>query len=126
MTSDPIKQRLPLAVAAILVAVPAWAQRVDVCALVSCSASGQRTAVFGEPVQLRPAAPAPAAAPRPSAQEEMARDPWVRRFQGRETEDEDACLLNVGIKGLLAGKGAIDSHVLGQTHAWRTPGQGGR
>jgi len=116
---------LPLAFAAILAPLPARAQRVDVCALVSCSASGQRAAAFDEPVPAQPAARA-SAQPRRPTQEATPRDPWAHRFQGRETEDDDACLLNVGIGGQLARKGTIASHVLGRTQAWRAPAPSGR
>jgi hypothetical protein len=119
MTS--LRKLLPLAVAVILVPLPAWAQRVDVCALVSCSASGQRAAVIADPAPTRPSA-----VPRRPAQDAVTRDPWARRFQGRETEDEDVCLLNFGIGGQLARKGTIDSHVLGRTQTWRTAAQNGR
>jgi hypothetical protein len=116
---------LALAAAMTLAALPARAQRVDVCALVSCSASGQRAAILDDPVPARPAAQASAAARRP-AQEALPRDPWARRFQGRETEDEDVCLLNVGIGGQLARKGTIDSHVLGRTQTWPAPARSGQ
>jgi len=45
--------------AAVLVPLPAQAQaqRVDVCALVACSASGQQAAVFAEPARTRPVLP---------------------------------------------------------------------
>jgi hypothetical protein len=119
MTSGSIRKLLPLAVAA-LVSLPASAQGVNVCALVSCSASGQRAAVLDEGAQPRPVARKKEAARRP-AQEDTTRDPWARRFQGRENEDEDVCLLNVGIGGQLAKKGSIDSHVLGRTQTWRAP-----
>jgi hypothetical protein len=119
MTS--LRTLIPLAVAAILAPLPAWSQRVDVCALVSCSASGQRAAVIAEPVPTRPSA----VPPRP-AQDPVTRDPWARRFQGRETEDEDVCLLNFGIGGQLASKGTIASHVLGRTQTWRAAAQNGR
>jgi hypothetical protein len=111
---------LPLAAAMTFAPLPAWAQRAGVCALVACSASGQRAAILDEPVAARPAAPA-SAPPRRSAQEAAPRDPWARRFQGRETEDDDVCLLNFGIGGQLARKGTIDSHVLGRTQTWRAP-----
>jgi hypothetical protein len=116
MTSRWIQRLLPWIAAASLAPLPARAQRVDVCALVACSASGQRAAVIAEPVaqpRPRPAAPSD----RPA--QEQARDPWARRFQGRETEDDDVCLLNVGIDGQLARKGNINSHVLGRKQAWR-------
>ena len=116
---------LPLAISVMLAPQPARAQRVDVCALVSCSASGQRAAAFADPVQARPAAQAPATSRRP-AREETPRDPWARRFQGRETEDEDVCLLNVGIGGQLARNGTLASHVLGRTQTWRAADQDGR
>jgi hypothetical protein len=93
---------------------------VNVCSLVSCSASGQHAAVLDEPAQPRRAARTAAAARRP-AQDDTTRDPWARRFQGRENEDDDVCLLNFGIGGQLARKGSIDSHVLGRTQAWRVP-----
>jgi len=120
MTSGLIRKLFPLAAAALLVPRPVFAQDVNVCALVSCSASGQRTAVLDEPAQPRPAARTTALARRPP-QEDTTRDPWARRFQGRENEDEDVCLLNFGIGGQLARKGSIDSHVLGRTHVWRAP-----
>jgi hypothetical protein len=120
MTSDWIRTFLPLAAAALLVPLPASAQRVDVCALVSCSASGQRAAVLDEPAPSRPAARTAGVTRRP-AQDETTRDPWARRYQGRDNEDEDVCLLNFGIGGQLARKGSIDSHVLGRTQAWRAP-----
>ena len=116
MTSDWIRKLFPLAVATLLAPLPASAQRVDVCALVSCSASGQRAAVLDEPVPTRPSA-----TPRRPARDPVTRDPWARRFQGRETADDDVCLLNFGIGGQLARKGSIDSHVLGRTQAWRAP-----
>jgi hypothetical protein len=119
MTS--LRKLLPLAAAAILAPLPAWAQNVDVCALVSCSASGRHAAVLDEPVPARPSA-----VPRRPAQEAVIRDPWARRFQGRETEDEDVCLLNVGIGGQLARKGAMASHVLGRTQTWGTAARIGR
>ncbi len=120
MTSGLIRKLLPLAAAALLVPLPAFAQGVNVCSLVSCSASGRHAAVLDEPAQPRRAARTAAAARRP-AQEDTTRDPWARRFQGRENEDEDVCLLNFGIGGQLARKGSIDSHVLGRTQAWRVP-----
>lgn len=120
MPSDWIRTFFPLAAAALLAPLPASAQRVDVCALVSCSASGQRAAVLDEPAPTPHAARATTATRRP-AQDETSRDPWARRYQGRENEDEDVCLLNVGIGGQLARKGSIDSHVLGRTQAWRVP-----
>jgi hypothetical protein len=120
MTSDWIRTFFPLAAAVLLVPLPASAQRMDVCALVSCSASGQRAAVLDEPAQSRPAARTTSVARRP-AQDATTRDPWARRFQGRDNEDEDVCLLNFGIGGQLARKGSIDSHVLGRTQAWRAP-----
>jgi hypothetical protein len=113
-----IRKIFSLAAVALLVPLSASAQRVDVCALVSCSASGQRAAVFDEPA--RPAARTTTAARRP-VQDETTRDPWARRYQGRENEDEDVCLLNFGIGGQLARKGSIDSHVLGRTQALRAP-----
>jgi hypothetical protein len=120
MTSDWIRKFFPLAAAALLAPLPASAQRVDVCAPVSCSASGQRPTVLDEPARPRPAARTTTVARRP-AQAETTRDPWARRFQGRDNEDEDVCLLNFGIGGQLARKGSIDSHVLGRTQAWRAP-----
>lgn len=125
MTSDWIRRFFALAAVALLAPLPASAQRVDVCALVSCSASGQRAAVLDEPATPRPAAPAAAVARRP-AQDDTPRDPWARRFQGRENEDEDVCLLNFGIGGQLARKGTIDSHVLGRSQVWRAPARDGR
>jgi hypothetical protein len=119
MTS--LRTLLPLTVAVILAPLPARAQSVDVCALVSCSASGQRAAVIEEPVPTRPST-----LPHRPAQDPVTRDPWARRFQGRETEDEDVCLLNFGIGGQLARKGTIDSHVLGRTQTWRTAARDGR
>ena len=120
MTSGLIRKLLPLAAAALLVPLPTFAQGVNVCSLVSCSASGRHAAVLDEPAQPRRAARTAAVARRP-AQEDTTRDPWARRFQGRENEDEDVCLLNFGIGGQLARKGSIDSHVLGRTQAWRAP-----
>ena len=120
MTSGLIRKLLPLAAAALFVPLPAWAQGVNVCSLVSCSASGQRAAVLDEPAQPRPAARTATVTRRPT-QDNAPRDPWARRFQGRENEDEDVCLLNFGIGGQLARKGSIDSHVLGRTQAWRAP-----
>lgn len=120
MTSGSIRKLLPLAAAAFFIPLTAWAQGVNVCALVSCSASGQRAAVLDEPAPTKPAARTTVAARRPTP-DETPRDPWARRFQGRENEDEDVCLLNVGIGGQLARKGSIDSHVLGRTHIWRAP-----
>jgi hypothetical protein len=117
MTSHWMHRLLPWIAAASLAPLPARAQRVDVCALVSCSASGQRAAVIAEPV-AQPRPRPPATSDRPT-QAETTRDPWVRRFQGRETEDDDVCLLNVGIGGQLARKGSVDSHVLGRTQVWR-------
>jgi hypothetical protein len=114
-----IRNLFPLAAAALLAPLPAAAQRVDVCALVACSASGQRAAVLAE--GARPAARTTDTAPRRPAQNETPRDPWARRFQGRENEDDDVCLLNFGIGGQLARKGTVDSHVLGRTQAWRAP-----
>jgi hypothetical protein len=117
MTSRWMRYMLLWIAAASLAPLPARAQRVDVCALVACSASGQRAAIIAEPVaQPRPRPPAPSDR---SAQEQAVRDPWARRFQGRETEDDDVCLLNVGIGGQLARKGSVDSHVLGRKQAWR-------
>ena len=124
MTSDLIRKFVPLG-AALLASLPASAQRVDVCALVSCSASGQRAAVLDEPAPTRPATQTTTVTRRP-AQDETTRDPWARRYQGRENEDEDVCLLNVGIGGQLARKGSIASHVLGRTQAWRAPARDGR
>nr|WP_143029009.1 hypothetical protein [Massilia sp. PDC64] len=118
MTSGLIRKLLPLAAAALC--VPAFAQGVNVCALVSCSASGQRAAVLDEPAPARPTARTTTVARRPT-QDATPRDPWARRFQGRDNEDEDVCLLNFGIGGQLARKGSIDSHVLGRTQAWRAP-----
>ena len=114
--------------AAVFITAPAQAQRVDVCALVACSASGQRAAAFAEPAQVwpavRPATPpsiaAPSAPPDRSAPAAPARDPWARRFQGREADD-DVCLLNFGLNGQLARKGTFDTHVLGRTQTWRGP-----
>ena len=121
MPSDWIRTFFPLAASAALLApLPASAQRVDVCALVSCSASGQRAAVLDERAPTPPAARTPTTTRRP-AQDEATRDPWARRYQGRENDDEDVCLLNFGIGGQLARKGSIDSHVLGRTQAWRPP-----
>jgi len=128
MTSDLIRKCVPLA-AALLAPLSASAQHVDVCTLVSCSASGQHAAVLDEPPSTRPstrpAARTPTVTRRP-AQDETTRDPWARRFQGRENEDEDVCLLNFGIGGQLARKGSIDSHVLGRTQEWRAPARDGR
>jgi hypothetical protein len=126
MTSAWIRKLFPLAVAALLAPLPASAQRADVCALVSCSASGQRGAVLDEPAQTRPAARTATTVTRRPTQEDTARDPWARRYQGRENEDEDVCLLNFGIGGQLARKGSIDSHVLGRTQVWRAPARDGR
>ncbi|WP_322402568.1 hypothetical protein [Massilia luteola] len=123
MTS--LRTLLPLAAAMTFAPLPAWAQRAGVCALVACSASGQRAAILDEPVAARPAARAPTVPRRPT-QEAPPRDPWARRFQGRETEDDDVCLLNFGIGGQLARKGTIDSHVLGRTQAWRAPARDGQ
>jgi hypothetical protein len=118
MTSYWMHRLLPWIAAASLAPLPARAQRVDVCALVSCSASGQRAPVIAEPA---PARPRPAAtADRPAQEHEPAtRDPWARRFQGRETDDDDVCLLNFGIGGQLASKGGIDAHALGRKQVWR-------
>ena len=118
MTPHWMRYLLPWIAAAGLAPLPARAQRVDVCALVSCSASGQRAAVIAEPAQPRPR---PAVTPGLPAQEpeQATRDPWARRFQGRETEDDDVCLLNVGIGGQLARKGGVDSHMLGRRQTWR-------
>ena len=119
MTSHWIRHVLPWIAAASLAPLPARAQRVDVCALVACSASGQRAAVIAEPVaQPRPR---PATTSDRPAQEPAPRDPWARRFQGRETDDDDVCLLNFGIGGQLARKGSVDSHVLGRRQMWRAP-----
>lgn len=120
MTSGLIRKLLPLAAAALLIPLPAFAQGVNVCSLVSCGASGRHAAVLAEPAQPRRAARTAAVAGRP-AQDDTTRDPWARRFQGRENEDDDVCLLNFGIGGQLARKGSIDSHVLGRTRAWRGP-----
>ena len=120
-----IRKLLTLAAAALLAPLPASAQRVDVCALVSCSAGGQRPAVLDEPAQPQPGARTTTATRRPT-QDAPPRDPWARRYQGRENEDEDVCLLNFGIGGQLARKGSIDSHVLGRTQAWRAPARDGR
>jgi len=128
--------------AAVLVPLPAQAQRVDVCALVACSASGQRAAAFAEPARTRPVLPPsilsssvqsssvlpPSALPPSGAPDQSApvvaaapvRDPWARHFQGREADD-DVCLLNFGLNGQLARKGMLDTHVLGRTQAWRGP-----
>ena len=119
MTS--LRTLLPLAAAVLLAPLPASAQSVDVCALVSCSASGQRATVLEEPAPARPAT-----IPRRPVRDPVPRDPWARRFQGRETEDDDVCLLNFGIGGQLARKGTIDSHVLGRTQTWRTADRNGR
>ncbi|MFS2022379.1 hypothetical protein [Massilia sp. CT11-137] len=120
MTSGLIRKLLPLAAAALLIPLPAFAQGVNVCSLVSCGASGQHAAVLDDPAQPRRAARTAAVAGRP-ARDDTTRDPWARRFQGRENEDDDVCLLNFGIGGQLARKGSIDSHVLGRTRAWRAP-----
>lgn len=120
MTFGLIRKLLPLAAAALLMPLPAFAQGVNVCSLVSCSASGRHATVLDEPAQPGRPAQATAVARRP-AQEDTTRDPWARRFQGRENEDEDVCLLNFGIGGQLARNGSIDSHVLGRTQAWRAP-----
>lgn len=120
MSSALIRTLLPLAAAITLAPLPAAAQRVDVCALVACSASGQRPADFDAPPRPRPAVQTSAAARRDTPAD-TTRDPWARRFQGRENEDEDVCLLNFGIGGQLARKGTIDSHVLGRTQVWRAP-----
>jgi hypothetical protein len=125
MTSGLIRKLLPLATAALLVPLPAFAQGVNVCSLVSCSASGQRGPVLDEPAPTRPAARTATVTRRPT-QDEATRDPWARRYQGRENEDEDVCLLNFGIGGQLARKGSIDSHVLGRTQEWRAPARDGR
>jgi hypothetical protein len=125
MTSAWIRKCFPLAAIALLAPLSASAQRVDVCALVSCSASGQRAVVLDEPAQTRPAAPTAPVARQPT-HDDTTRDPWARRYQGRENEDEDVCLLNFGIGGQLARKGSIDSHVLGRTQEWRAPARDGR
>jgi hypothetical protein len=125
MTSGLIRKLLPLATAALLVPLPAFAQGVNVCSLVSCSAGGQHAAVRDEPAQPRPVARTTTVT-RPPTQGEFPRDPWARRYQGRENEDEDVCLLNFGIGGQLARKGSIDSHVLGRTQEWRAPARDGR
>lgn len=118
--------------AAVLAPLPAQAQaqRVDVCALVACSASGQRAAAFAEPARTRPVLPPsvlPSSALPPSGAPDQStpvvaaapvRDPWARHFQGREADD-DVCLLNFGLNGQLARKGTLDTHVLGRTQAWR-------
>lgn len=128
--------------AAVLVPLPAQAQaqRVDVCALVACSASGQQAAVFAEPARTRPVLPPstlPSSVPPPSVLPSSTlppsgapdqstpvvaaapvRDPWARHFQGREADD-DVCLLNFGLNGQLARKSTLDTHVLGRTQAWR-------
>jgi hypothetical protein len=125
MRSGLIRKLLPLAVAALLVPLSAFAQGVNVCALVSCSASGQRAAVLDAPALTRPTVRTTTVTRRP-AQDDTTRDPWARRFQGRDNDDEDVCLLNFGIGGQLARKGSIDSHVLGRTQAWRAPAGDGR
>jgi hypothetical protein len=125
MRSGLIRKLLPLAVAALLVPLSAFAQGVNVCALVSCSASGQRAAVLDGPALTRPTARTTTVTRRP-AQDDTTRDPWARRFQGRDNDDEDVCLLNFGIGGQLARKGTIDSHVLGRTQTWRTAARDGR
>jgi len=128
--------------AAVLVPLPARAQarRVDVCALVACSASGQQAAAFAEPARTRPVLPPstlPSSVPPPSVLPSSTlppsgapdqsvpvvaaapvRDPWARHFQGREADD-DVCLLNFGLNGQLARKSTLDTHVLGRTQAWR-------
>ena len=128
----PLQAALGAALSATLLApLPAQAQRVDVCTLVVCNASGQRAAAFTapDPTPGRPAARPSAAAsftppstapdrPMPAA---PIRDPWAYRFQGRATEGEDACLLNFGLDGQLARKGTLDTHVLGRTQTWRGP-----
>jgi len=121
MTSHWTHRLLPWIAAASLAPLPARAQRVDVCALVACSASGQRAAVIAEPVaQPRPRPATTSDGPtQHETQQQPTRDPWARRFQGRETEDDDVCLLNVGIGGQLARKGSVDSHVLGRSQVWR-------
>jgi hypothetical protein len=125
MISPLIQRLLPLAAAFALAPLPALAQRVDVCALVACSASGRRPADFTEPAHARPTAQTSTAARR-ELPSDTTRDPWARRFQGRENEDEDVCLLNFGIGGQLARKGTIDSHVLGRTQTWRGPARDGQ
>ena len=131
--------RLPAAFIAVVSAVApvplpaqaqaaAQAQRVDVCALVACSASGQPAAAFAEPATARraasptvsPVAVPPSIAPDRIAPAAPTRDPWAHRLQGRESDD-DACLLNFGLDGQLARKGTFDTHVLGRTQAWRGP-----
>jgi len=121
MTSHWLRHVLPWIAAASLAPLPARAQRVDVCALVSCSASGQRAAVIAEPVAQPRPRPATTSdrPPQQETQQQPTRDPWARRFQGRETEDDDVCLLNVGIGGQLARKGSVNSHVLGRSQVWR-------
>jgi hypothetical protein len=121
MTSHWIRHVLPWIAAASLAPLPARAQRVDVCALVACSASGQRAAVIAEPVAQPRPRPA-TTSDRPTQQEtqqQRTRDPWARRFQGRETDDDDVCLLNFGIDGQLARKGSVDAHALGRKQVWR-------
>jgi len=117
MTSHWMHRLLPWIAAASLAPLPARAQRVDVCALVACSASGQRAAVIAEPVAQPRSRPATTSDRSPQA--EPTRDPWARRFQGRETDDDDVCLLNFGIGGQLARKGGIDAHALGRKQVWR-------
>jgi hypothetical protein len=106
------------------------AQRVDVCALVACSASGVRSAALTEPARAGPATqpsatpslPVPAStAPDRATPAAPVRDPWARRVQGRDTQDADACLLNFGLDAQLARKGALETHVLGRTQACRGP-----
>ena len=121
MTLHRMRYLLPWIAAASLAPLPARAQRVDVCALVSCSASGKHAAVIAEPVaQPRPRPPAiPDRPMQQETQQQPTRDPWARRFQGRETEDDDVCLLNVGIGAQLARKGSVDSHMLGRRQVWQ-------
>ena len=121
MTSHWMHRLLPWIAAASLAPLPARAQRVDVCALVACSASGQRAAVIAEPVARPRSRPATTSdrSPQQETQQQPTRDPWARRFQGRETDDDDVCLLNFGIGGQLARKGGIDAHALGRKQVWR-------
>lgn len=136
----PLPRLFPVAVlvalsAALVAPLPAQAQRLDVCALVACSASGVRSAALTEQARARPAT-RPSATPSspvlastapdratPAAPAAPARDPWARRVQGRDTEDGDACLLNFGLDTQLARKGTLETHVLGRTQAWRGPGR---
>ena len=110
----------------------AGTQRVNVCAQVACSASGLHATAFAEPARARararpatlPSAVLPFAVPPSAAADRSApavatRDPWARRFQGRATDDDDACLLNIGLNGELARGGTLATHVLGRTQAWR-------